>query len=252
MPCYPALALLLGCAMADGGAWIKRGTRALTVISACCAIAVFGILIAVHGVPAPGDISQALAPHPGAYKLSLGHMEDLTLTSFAYLRLPLWIAGIAFLVGTFGTVRTCGQRAFLAATLMMVLFLHAARIAMITFDPYLSSRPLAEAIKKSPPGKLIIDHHYYTFSSVFFYLNSDGLLLNGKRLNLEYGGDAPNVAPVFIDDVQFSKLWQQPDRYYIVAMDKQMPRFEGLIAPQRPIVVAESGGKFVLTNHPVN
>lgn len=29
MPCYPALGLLLGSAMAAGGAWIKRGTRAL-------------------------------------------------------------------------------------------------------------------------------------------------------------------------------------------------------------------------------
>ena len=252
MPCYPALALLLGCAMADGGAWIKRGTRTLTVISACCAITVFGILIAVHGVPAPGDISQALAPHPGAYKLSLGHMEDLTFTSFAYLRLPLWIAGIAFLVGTFGTLRVRGQRAFLAAALMMVLFLHAARVAMITFDPYLSSRPLAEAIKKSPPGKLIIDRHYYTFSSVFFYLDSDALLLNGRRLNLEYGGYAPNLPPVFIDDAEFSKLWQQSDRYYLVATDKQMERFDKLVAPQLPIIVTKSGGKFVLTNHPID
>src|ERR1700681_3724417 len=29
MPCYPALALLLGCAMAAGGDWVRRGTRAL-------------------------------------------------------------------------------------------------------------------------------------------------------------------------------------------------------------------------------
>jgi hypothetical protein len=33
MPCYPALALLLGSAMAEGGDWIRRGTRALSVIS---------------------------------------------------------------------------------------------------------------------------------------------------------------------------------------------------------------------------
>jgi hypothetical protein len=35
MPCYPALALLLGAAMAMGGNWIRRGTRALSVIAAC-------------------------------------------------------------------------------------------------------------------------------------------------------------------------------------------------------------------------
>ena len=36
-----------------------------------------------------------------------------------------------------------GER-LLAISLMMVLFLHAARLAMVTFDPFLSSRPLAE------------------------------------------------------------------------------------------------------------
>src|ERR1700757_366489 len=38
MPCYPALALLLGSAMATGGAWIKRGTRALSLVAACAGV----------------------------------------------------------------------------------------------------------------------------------------------------------------------------------------------------------------------
>src|SRR5580692_10230726 len=37
MPCYPALALLLGSAMAAGGVWIRRGTRVLFAVSACAA-----------------------------------------------------------------------------------------------------------------------------------------------------------------------------------------------------------------------
>ena len=97
MPCYPALALLLGSAMAAGGAWVRRGTRVLAAVAACAAIACIAILVAVRDVPAPGDISQALSQHPGAYTLSLGHMEDLTLDSFAYLRLPLALAAVAFL-----------------------------------------------------------------------------------------------------------------------------------------------------------
>ncbi len=63
---------------------------------------------------------------------------------------------------------------------MMVLFFQAARMAMVAFDPYFSSRPLAEAILHSPQGKLIIDHHYYAFSSVFFYTDRTALLLNGR------------------------------------------------------------------------
>ena len=68
----------------------------LCIVSACAAIAVFAILIHVRGVPTPGDISSALSHHPGGYKLSLGHMQVLTFDSFAYLRLPRRIAGVAF------------------------------------------------------------------------------------------------------------------------------------------------------------
>src|SRR5205823_5298959 len=84
----------------------------------------------------------ALTQHPEAYTLSLGHMEDLTLASFAYLRVPLALAGMAFLAGAISSWR--GRLAGVALT--MVLFFHAARLALVIFDPYLSSRPLAEAL----------------------------------------------------------------------------------------------------------
>ncbi len=143
MPCYPALALLLGSAMAVGGDWVTRGTRVLSAIVGCAGLACLTIFFLVRNVPAPGDISSALGHHPGVYTLSLGHMMDLTFDSFAYLRLPLAVAAAALLAGALGTVRWTGQRSFLAVTAMMVLFFHAARLAMVAFDPFLSSRPLA-------------------------------------------------------------------------------------------------------------
>ena len=198
MPCYPALALLLGSAMAAGGGWVLRGTRVLSVILALAATACFALLFVVRGLPSPGDISTALVQNPSAYKLSMGHIGDLTIPSFAYLRLPLFVAGVAFLVGAVGTVKATGQRAFLAAAFMAVLFLHAARLALVVFDPYMSSRPLARALLQAPEGQLVIDHHYYTFSSVFFYTNRTALLLNGRTNNLIYGSytpDAPDRSP---------------------------------------------------------
>ena len=249
MPCYPALALLLGSAMATGGNWIRWGTRALGVFTASAALAAIAILVVVRHLPAPGDISSALSHHPSAYTLSLGHMMDLTLDSFAYLRLPLVVAAIAFLAGAAGNVRWIGQRAFLAAALMMVIFFHAARLAMVAFDPYLSSRPLAEALLRSPEGKLIVDHHYYTFSSVFFYTNSTALLVNGRFHNLEYGAYAPGAPPVFITDADLKNLWSATERYYLVADRSALPRFQELMGSEHLNVVAYSGGKMALTNH---
>jgi dolichyl-phosphate-mannose-protein mannosyltransferase len=249
MPCYPALALLLGSAMATGGDWVRRGTRVLCFISAGAAVAVFAILVHVHGIATPGDISSALGHHPNAYTLSLGHMEDLTLDSFAYLRLPLLLAGIAFLVGVTGTFRGNAQRAFLAAALMMVLFFHAARLAMVVFDPYLGSRSLANTLQQSPDGELIVDHHYYAFSSVFFYTNRTGLMLNGRWANLEYGSYAPGSPDLFIDDAQLRNIWAQPRRYYLLTFESLLPKYNDLIGTSQLYPVMKSGGKVLLTNH---
>ena len=252
MPCYPALALLLGSAMAAGGDWVRRGTRVLSVILALAATACFALLFVVRGLPSPGDISTALVQNPSAYKLSMGHIGDLTIPSFAYLRLPLFVAGVAFLVGAVGTVKATGQRAFLAAAFMAVLFLHAARLALVVFDPYMSSRPLAWALLQAPEGQLVIDHHYYTFSSVFFYTNRTALLLNGRTNNLIYGSYAPDAPDVFIDDQQWKQLWLGEQRYYIVANDPERARFEKLVGGEHLSTVAESGGKMLLTNHPLH
>jgi Dolichyl-phosphate-mannose-protein mannosyltransferase len=250
MPCYPAFALLLGCAIATRDKWIRVGTRVLFVLVTCCAVAGIGILIAVRHVPTPADISVALSYNPEAYTLSLGHMEDLTLRSFAYLRVPLALAVVAFLIGAVGNLWWKGQRAFLATAFMMVVFFHAARLAMVAFDPFLSTRPLAEVILRSPPGKLISAYPYYEFSSVWFYTNRDPLIWNGRYNNLEYGSYAPGAPDIFIDDARMQSLWHDPDRYYLVAEDGQLPRIITVLGQQLS-PVAHSGGKIVLTNHPL-
>jgi 4-amino-4-deoxy-L-arabinose transferase-like glycosyltransferase len=251
MPCYPALALLLGSAMALGGNSVQLGTRVISAVAACAAVAAIALLILVRHVPTPGDISTALNQRPGTYTLSLGHMGDLTISSFAYLRAPLAVAAAAFLVGALGTLRPTGRRAFLAAALMMVLFFHAARLALVVFDPYLSSRPLADALMRAPAGKLIVDHHYYTFSSIFFYTNRSALLLNGRFNNLVYGSYAPGAPNVFINDAQWKNMWLAPERCYLVASDFALPRLEKLVGKALLYEVAASGGKVVLTNRPM-
>jgi 4-amino-4-deoxy-L-arabinose transferase-like glycosyltransferase len=251
MPCYPALALLLGSAMATGGEWIRRGTRVLSAFAGCAGLACVAISFLVRNVPTPGDISSALGHHPSAYTLSLGHMLDLTFDSFAYLRLPLLVAAIALLGGAVIIARWGDLRAFLAAALMMTLFYHAARLALVVFDPFLSSRPLAEVLTKSPPGKLIIDRNFWSLSSITFYLDRSALILNGRYNNLEYGSYAPGAPDVFIDDARFETLWLGQQRFYLVTYQANLAGFEKLVGRDNLNTVASEGGKLVLTNHPL-
>jgi 4-amino-4-deoxy-L-arabinose transferase-like glycosyltransferase len=250
MPTYPAFALLLGSAIATGDVWVRRGLYAVGVAAAVGFGVIAAILAQVWTLPTPFDISAALVQHPEMYTLSLGHMGDLTLQSFAYLRLPLAIAGIAALIGCIGIFlyRHDKHRPFFAAALMMLVFFHAARIAMITFDPYLGSWPLADALQKAPAGKLIEADAYYAFSSVFFYTNRSALLWNGRRENLEYGSYAPGAPQVFIDDSRFRELWSGNERYYLLAGDADLAHVRELVGSDKVHVIKQSGGKYLLTN----
>jgi 4-amino-4-deoxy-L-arabinose transferase-like glycosyltransferase len=248
MPIYPALALLLCCAMETEDRWVTVATKMLALFAAAAALVIAAALFVVRHVPTPGDISTALKQHPEAYTLSLGHLGDLTMQSLAYLRAPLALAGLAFLVGATGAWLLRGSRAFLALAAMMVLFFHASRMALVVFDPYLSSRPLAEALLQAPQGRLIMDGAYYPYSSVLFYANREALLLNGRINNLEYGSYAPGAPQVFVDDSQLPRLWAGPERCYLVTDSTQLERLKKLVPPGSLQQVAESGGKFVFTN----
>lgn len=249
LPIYPALALLIGAALTAEDRWVTAGRRVLAAVASLAAIAVFAILIAVRGIPTPGDISAALTQNPDLYTLSLGHMGDLTLNSFAYLRLPLAIAGVAFLIGAAANWLWKDLRANIGIAVMMAVFLQAARMAMVAFDPYLASRPLANALMAAPPGKLILDNQYYTWSSVIFYTNRRAIILNGRVNNLEYGSNAPDAPrDVFILDDDLRRFWASNDRHYLLVEGPSVKRIESIVGARALRAVASSGGKFLFTN----
>lgn len=251
MPCYPAFALLTGCAMAGNGAGVRLATRALAVVCSSIAFILLATLWKTRGLATPGDISAALTQQdPEAYTLSLAHAADLTWKAFAYLRAPLALAAAAFGIGAAGAWRRRSRAPVAATAVMMIVFFQAARLALVKFDPYLSSRPLADELNAAPPGRLIVDDQYYTFSSVFFYADRKALLLNGRVNNLEYGSYAPGAQQgAFIDDEEFGGRWQSPERYYLVADERQKPRFERLAGKAALHRLRVSGGKMLVTNH---
>lgn len=253
MPIYPALALLVGSVLSNGGRWVRAATYALLATCTILFVVLSLVLLSVWSIPVHGDIYQALTQHPEAYTLSLGHIRDLTLTAFAYLKLPLGLAALAFggcalaLIFTRNNMR----RTALVVAASMIVFFQAARIALIRFDSYLGSYPLAQRLQQSPPGQLIEADAYYAFSSVFFYTNRTALLLNGRINNLEYGSYAPDAPKVFIDDSRFVSLWTGAPRCYLLAYGKDLPHLEQLAGQANLHVVAENGGNYLFTNHAI-
>jgi hypothetical protein len=248
LPIYPALAILLGSDLATRERYPRAARLVLSLVLGISLCAIIFLLAYNAHTPVHGDISNALTQNPDMYTLSLGHMSDLTFQSFAYLRLPLALAGCGLLIGLIATLRARRTAAIVAGlALMMIVFIQAARVALVVFDPYLSSKPLADALTRSEPGVLVEGDAYYAFSSVFFYSNKTALLWNGRSNNLEYGSYAPNAAPVFIDDGALKTLWADDHRAYLLVYGTDLPHLRDLLSSQLKVVAA-SGGNYLLTN----
>jgi hypothetical protein len=86
---------------------------------------------------------------------------------------------------------------------------------------------------------------------VFFYTDKPALLLNGRFNNLVYGSYAPGAPNVFIDNADFKQRWMQGQRYYVFAELPGVQRLMHVVSRNDLFVVAVSGGKFLLTNHPL-
>jgi hypothetical protein len=252
MPIYPALAILIGWAMTSTSKWIPRSAKIVSFIAGLATAACIFLLVRSWAMPTPGDISDALTQNPDVYALALGHMTDLTFAAFAYLRVPLALAAAAFLVGTIGLWLKRRVRMYAACAIMLVLFFQAARLALVTFDPYLSSYPLAAALQTLPRGQLIFNGPYYWFSAIPFYTGYQPLLLNGLVNNLEYGSYAPNAPHVFIKDDEFVRLWNQRRRVYIATDIERIPALKALVGADRLYAIVARGGRELFTNQPLS
>lgn len=250
LPLYGPAMLLLASAAIQAPRRLLVACRFAAAIFALALVAGVAVLAFAGQPPSDSDIARSLESNPEAYTLALGHFHDLTLGTFAYLRGPLSVAVAAAALGAFGGWFLAGNRAALALACASALVLHAAHSAMATFDPYLSSRPIAAAYLASPPGTLILDDEYYAFSSVAYYANQQVLLLNGLRNNIEYGSNAPGAPDVFVDDRELGALWLRDVPTYLVTHAEERLRFEALLGRQRAHTVAESGGKLLLCNRP--
>ena len=260
MPAYPAFAILIGRAIA------KREGSPRSLLISQAVLAGFGVLVFAAGVFAlvttrqmavEGDISTALTRNPDAYALSLGHVLDLTPQSLAALRGPLLGTALAFgslaSLALFFRLKRKHIAANLALAVMMSAFFFCAHRSLAVFEPYLSSRPLAEAINREyKDGEMIvINGEYEGGSSLNFYTRKMVYILNGRSANLEYGSYFRDAPPIFLNSADIARLWNEPARIYLFTDASKLDELAaGLPSPVHRF--AESGGKLILTNRQSN
>jgi 4-amino-4-deoxy-L-arabinose transferase-like glycosyltransferase len=263
LPVLPALALLTG-------AWLQReresaaasperraGRIASTVLLVIGVIgfgAAMAVLAKTHPFPPGTDIGSVLTPNPGAYKLSLGHMGDLTLESFGLFRTALWLVGIGLLAGTGLNWLLRRRGSPLAGNLalagMMVVLLFCVHDGLVIFSPELSSKRIALQIQQvyQPGDTIVINGKYEWGSTLNYYTGIELHILNGRDGNLWFGSFFPGAPQVFEDDASFVRLWNSPNRIFLFSEDFLADKALAQLDRSKVFVFARQGGKVVLSN----
>jgi 4-amino-4-deoxy-L-arabinose transferase-like glycosyltransferase len=258
-PAFPALALLAGVGLARGekenSRWVMAGQGLLAFVGVVVGLALGCLLWLSRKASAAADISQTLTQNPENYKLALGHMSDLTVEAFAVLRVPAAGAALTLSVGfALAFILRRKQRTTQAGLLTaatVACFIYFAHMALGVFNPYLSSQPLAEAIKRrlATGDLVVINGEYQGGSSIGFYLPQKVLLLNGRMTGLEFGSHYPDAPPVFIGDGEIAQMWQGDHRVFLFTRDEEFEKVRSVVKGEM-FRLASAGEKSIYSNRP--
>jgi hypothetical protein len=102
------------------------------------------------------------------------------------------------------------------------------------------------------PGETIVIYHDYEFGSTLnFYTGIPVHMLNGRRADLWFGSFFPDSPRLFEDDESFARLWAGQERVYFFLEESYAEEALKGMNPKTIYVFARSGGKVILTNHPM-
>jgi 4-amino-4-deoxy-L-arabinose transferase-like glycosyltransferase len=260
---WPAVALLIGLGLARAeerrDAWLPRLQMVLATVGVLVA-GVLGVLVwGARNIAATGqDLSGLLATHPAEfYRSAMANLFDLTPQAFAALRLPAIAAALALSIGFTVAWRLRKRRrswaANLAAACAMLAFFHSANAAYATFEPRLSSRPVADELLKwlRPDDRLVIYGEFGAGSSLGFYAHRQVWIYNGRYNGLEFGSYLPGAPRIFLTDRDFPDVWNGPARVFLFVPPEQRQHALVRLPFDRAYLVAEKGGKALFVNRPL-
>ena len=260
-PAYFPILLLIAAKLAneeESGSrrWLLWSSGVLAAICIAISVVLTAGLWSSRLVPFVPDIGTVLAkPNLQAETLSMGHMLDLTGESFAALRLPAILAAVILLIGpafAFWLRRRGSQFAATWTTAAtMVVFLIAAHIALVRFDPFLGSRSMVRQIapELSPADRVMIYGDQSFGSSLLFYLKRPIELVNGNTTSMWWGSTYPDAPHIFLDDRDLRRAWNSEERVFIFVPQHERLKVEALL-PGPLHVASEASGKVIFTNHP--
>ncbi|MGC2301240.1 MAG: glycosyltransferase family 39 protein [Acidobacteriaceae bacterium] len=251
-PMYPALLMLIAGGLSvieesqsegrkSSAGWLGGAQVFFLIIgTVAAALLAWGLWQSRH-LPFVADIGTLMAHRGvGGYTLSMSHFFDLTGPSFAALRMPAILAALAFFLGPLAAWRLRRQGHAFESTatvgLTTAAVLIAAHIALVRFEPMLSSRAMAHTINRltaapaNADAQLILYGDQADGSSIIFYTHRPALLVHGATQyfspdaethgqafgsSMIWGSDYPGAPHIFLSDADLLPLWGTGPRKFL-------------------------------------
>ena len=242
-PMYPALLMLIAGGLAtieenpgdhQKTGWLTGAQIFFMVVGiVAAALLAWGLWESRH-LPYIADIGTLMAHRGvGGYTLSMSHFFDLTGPSFAALRLPAILAALTFFLGPLAAWRLRRHGHAVESTVTVAfttaVILIAAHVALVRFQPMLSSKAMADTINHltAQPANADVQLMLYgdqaDGSSIIFYTRRHALLVHGRTSyfapekdedrgqvfgsSMIWGSDYPDAPHIFLSDADLLRLW---------------------------------------------
>jgi 4-amino-4-deoxy-L-arabinose transferase-like glycosyltransferase len=286
-PMYPALLMLIAGGLSVIEESQTEGRRAssgwitgaqiffLGLGIAAAALLAWGLWESRH-LPFVADIGTLMAHRGvGDYTLSMSHFFDLTGPSFAALRLPAILAALAFLLGPLNAwrLRRHGHafESTVSVALTTAVILIAAHIALVRFEPMLSSRAMAHTINHitaqpaNADAQLMLYGDQADGSSILFYTHRPALLVHGATQyfspdpetngqvfgsSMIWGSDYPDAPHIFLSDADLLRLWGTGPRKLLFVPGDFHDHVQALLG-SRLCQIQELSDKTLYTDRPL-
>jgi 4-amino-4-deoxy-L-arabinose transferase-like glycosyltransferase len=286
-PMYPAVLMMIAGALATieespnsrkpASAWLS-GAHVFFVFGGAivAAILAWGLWQSRH-LPFVADVGTMMAHRNVAgYSLATSHFFDLTGPAFAALRLPAILAALAFFLGPIAAWRLRreghGFESTVTVGFTMAAILVAAHIALVRFEPMLSSRAMADTINRitAEPGnanaQILLYGDQSDGSSIPFYTGRQALLVHGTKWYFEpdpeedphelfgssmiWGSDYPDAPHIFLSDQDLLKLWGTGPRHFLFVPGDFHEHVEQLLG-SRLYLIQDLSDKSLYTDRPL-
>jgi 4-amino-4-deoxy-L-arabinose transferase-like glycosyltransferase len=260
---FPLLVLIAGALAGEESegkrTWLIAGHAAFAIVGLFAAVALAYGLWSSRSLPSASDIGALLAHRDVAgYTLSMAHLFDLTGPSFAALRLPAALAAAGLLLGpTTAWIlrrRKHDFEATVSVAFTSAVFLIAAHIALVRFEPMLSSRAMADTIRRIAPQKgdatLLIYGDVANGSSILFYTERQALLVNGRISSVLWGSNYPDAPKILISDTDLLSLWGNGPRRFLFVPGDAREHVDKLLG-KRALLVQELSDRTLYTDRPL-